>query len=338
MEYHLGIDWKRKVNKKYNVPLLETTSAMFHDGSIYTKLTEQLNFYGVPMRPITDDEKFEKLVVRNKKMEDSILQLIRTFITLMKSNKATIDDIYKKIERQNSRNIAFLERCKFMLYEIFKPVYEDYQSMLEEKDQVDYTDLIIMATDLCKDGKYDGDYDYILVDEFQDISIDRFNLLQALRRQKPLTKLYCVGDDWQSIFRFSGSDLTLFNSFEEFFGFTERCKIETTYRFGNPLVKMSSKFILKNEQQVTKEIKPLNNEIKTDVSEHAYSDKEEGIGQWDTFVNIVSGIPKEETIISTITAAGTWASSRRSAKTCVSKTTFSAFLTRSPSSVRTATG
>jgi methionyl aminopeptidase len=93
-------------------------------------------------------------------------------------------------------------------------------------------------------------YDCILVDEFQDISVDRYKFLQALRSDEPRTKLYCVGDDWQSIFRFTGSDMSLFYEFEKYFGHTELCKIETTYRFHQPLIDRSSEFIIKNKEQI----------------------------------------------------------------------------------------
>lgn len=295
-EYNAGIDWKRRINKKYKTSLLETTSAMFHDGTIYEKLTAQLQYYGVPMRPLSEEEKFDKLVVRNKRMEDSLLQLISTFVTLMKSNRNTFEDIFEVIKKANPNNKPFVDRSEFMIYRIFKPVYEDYQATLKEKKQVDFTDLILMATDISNEGKYHEEYDYILVDEFQDISVDRFKLLQAIRRKEPLTKLYGVGDDWQSIFRFTGSDLTLFSDFEEYFGFTEKCRIETTYRFGNPLVKMSSAFILKNDKQVPKEIKPYKATIKTEFSVHEYNDEKDNT-QWNVVKDIVNSLPENESVM-----------------------------------------
>jgi len=254
--YNEGIQWKRSVNRRYNVALIETTSAMFQDGTIWDRLTEQLQQYHIQMRPLTEEEKFDRLVKRNKKMEDSILQLISTFIALMKSNRSTPEGILEVIKKDRPYRPDFIERSRFMLYEIFMPMYNEYQKSLAVKNQIDYTDLIIKATDICEAGLYKREYDMILVDEFQDISVDRFRLLQSLRRKSPLTKLYCVGDDWQSIFRFSGSDLTLFNSFEEYFGYTEKCKIENTYRFGEPLIGLSSGFILKNQFQVPKEVRP----------------------------------------------------------------------------------
>jgi DNA helicase-4 len=294
-EYNAGIEWKRKINSYYHIPLIETTSAMFHDGTVYKHLKSELERYGVPMRPLTEDEKFEKLVVRNKRMEDSLLQLITTFITLTKANRLSVDDVFDKIKGENKNNQPFVERSKFMLYEIFKPVYDDYETSLREQKEIDYTDLILKATELCNEGRYNKEFEYILVDEFQDISIDRFKMLQSLRNQEPLTKLYCVGDDWQSIFRFSGSDLTLFSDFDEYFGFTEKCKIETTYRFGNPLVSISSAFIQKNEKQVKKNIKPVNKSIKTELSLHGYNNDEGA--QFALLGQLIATIPQEESIM-----------------------------------------
>ena len=79
--------------------------------------------------------------------------------------------------------------------------------------------------------------------------------MQFLRSKEPHTKLFCVGDDWQSIYRFAGSNMKLFYKFEEFFGFTEHCKIEKTYRFFNPLLDLSSSFIQRNPEQMRKDVK-----------------------------------------------------------------------------------
>ncbi len=296
--YNEGIIWKRNINKRYNIALLETTSAMFHDGTIYQKLTEQLQRYNIPMRLLTEEEKFDRLVKRNKKMEDALLQLISTFIALMKSNRSTPKEILDVIKKDKPKHKDFVERSRFMLFEIFMPMFNEYQKTLAEKKQIDYTDLILKATDICEAGLYKKEYDMILVDEFQDISVDRFRLLQSLRRKKPLTKLYCVGDDWQSIFRFSGSDLSLFNSFEEYFGYTEKCKIETTYRFGEPMIRLSSRFILQNELQVPKEVHPSNASKQTFLSLEQYESEEKESGsQLKHLKNILACISKDEEVM-----------------------------------------
>lgn len=283
-DYNEGIIWKRDINTHYGVPLLETTSAMFHDGTIFESLTAQLKRYNVPMRKLNEEEMFDKLVKRNERMEKSILQLISTFITLTKSNRKKPIDILDKI-KEETKNTLFIQRSEFMINEIFEPMYKEYEQALKNKKQIDYTDLILKATDLCNAGKYKKTFDFILVDEFQDISVDRFEFIQSLRSKKPLTKLYAVGDDWQSIFRFSGSDLSLFNDFEKYFGYTEKCKIESTYRFGNPLIKISSAFIMENPMQVKKEIRAARASVNTEISFCSYD--ENTMDQFSTLTNIV---------------------------------------------------
>ena len=122
----------------------------------------------------------------------------------------------------------------------------------------------------CNDG-HRPDYDYILVDEFQDISLDRYRFLQSLRRARPLTKLFCVGDDWQSIYRFAGSDISLFKQFSKYFGYCKECRMETTYRFGNPCVERSSRFILTNREQKEKTVRPFSPDVRTDLQFFATS-------------------------------------------------------------------
>ena len=255
-EYNEGIRWKRQIHKYNKTLLIETTSAMFQDGSIYRQLERQLNQAGVQTRELTPEEKFKLLFERNEAMEGNVMNLFTSFISLMKSNGKTFDSIMKAI-KDSEQGEEFNERCRFLMYEVIKPLYDEYESSLKAKGKMDFTDLILHAAELCSTQKYRTPYSYILVDEFQDISVDRYKFLKSLRKDSPLTKMYCVGDDWQSIYRFSGSDMNLFNDYSKYFGFTEKCKIETTYRFGNPLIDRSSKFILKNPCQVKKAVKPF---------------------------------------------------------------------------------
>jgi DNA helicase IV len=85
-----------------------------------------------------------------------------------------------------------------------------------------------------------------LVDEFQDISMGRAKLLTALRNQVKDARLFCVGDDWQSIYRFAGSDIGLMTKFHEVFGYTKRIDLNRTFRFNDKIEALSTRFILKN--------------------------------------------------------------------------------------------
>lgn len=299
LKYKSGIDWKRKTHKDNGTTLLTTTSAMFHDGSIYDKLKHQLIKAGVPLRLKSDEEIKNELINRNKMLDKTVCELICSFITLMKANRKTINELIQKINSTSDNPKEWTSRNIEILNKIMLPFYNAYEKELKNRDEIDLTDCILKATDICLTGKHHN-YKYILVDEFQDISVDRYKLLQSLRNEQPLTKLFCVGDDWQSIYRFSGSDMSLFNDFEKYFGYTEKCKIETTYRFFNPLVELSSKFILANPAQVKKNVHPYSEANHTELSFHAYTDIC-GVDKEKTELNLINSIfvktPKDESIL-----------------------------------------
>ena len=303
-KYNEGIIWKRNTHRQYGTILIETTSADFRDGTVEAKLRQQLTRYGVPIKERTDEELYELLVKRNRKVEKSVYTLILSFITLMKANEKTIDVLLKGLEPKSIDNpLGTLSpltpqdtRSKVILTDIIKPFYEEYERTLNRSYEIDFTDAIIQATDLCRKGLW-RHYDYILVDEFQDISIDRYKLLQAPRSDGPKTKLCCVGDDWQSIFRFAGSDMSLVYEFEKYFGYTEQCKIETTYRFHQPLIDKSSEFVMKNKEQKEKTIKTPEGDTKKTYLNFVKCDCEDEEGVKKEVEKIVSAIPTNQSIL-----------------------------------------
>lgn len=252
-KYNEGIEWKRTTHRKNHTTLIETRSADFHSGRIMEVLKEQLTKARVPYRDVPPEELYTRLVKRSPKVERSVFVLLEQFIALVKSNCPTFSPFNKLIEtateKKDSRTLAIIN-------DIVLPLYTAYTEELQKLGQIDFTDAINLASDYCAMGKW-TDYDYILVDEFQDISVDRYNFLQCLRKRAPMTKMFCVGDDWQSIYRFAGSNMRLFYKFEEYFGFTEHRKIESTYRFCNPLLDLSSEFIQRNPEQVRKTVIPF---------------------------------------------------------------------------------
>ena len=295
-KYIEGIEWKRNTHRQNGTVLIETTSADFHDGTVEQKLIEQLSKYGVAIRQRTDKELYDMLTQRNRQMEKTVFTLILSFVTLMKANEKTIDGLLEMLTPEDGHMMTVNEkRNKYILTKVVKPFFDAYQSELEKNFEMDFTDAIIQATIFCRDGLWKH-YDYILVDEFQDISVDRYKLLQALRSDKPKTKLYCVGDDWQSIFRFAGSDMALFYDFEQYFGFTEVCKIETTYRFHQPLIDKSSAFVLKNPAQKEKAIKTPENDPKKTYLNFVKCESGDG-GVLKKVEEIVMSLPINDTIL-----------------------------------------
>ena len=284
-KYNNSITWKKAAHEKFGTQLLATSSADFHYYDIRDKLKKMLEDAGVPIQEKTDEELYDLILPKGSKQEKAFIRLVVTFVTLVKSSCKSVKDIL--IQAKNADD----ERSVFIIKNIFQPVYERYISALSNNNQIDFTDAILQATEICRTS-HPVEYDYIIVDEFQDISVDRYNFLKVLREGNPPAKLYCVGDDWQSIYRFSGSDMALFNQFPEYFGATEINKIETTYRFGEPLVSLSSYFIQRNKAQIQKDIHSFNSEMKTELEFYSYDRRDycNMIGQ------LVASIPSDKSI------------------------------------------
>lgn len=277
-KYLEGMEWKREIHKSHGTILLETRSADFHNGDVFLKLERHLHSLGIR----TENGRSNVLSREIARQEQSILDMLTSFNFLLRSKGESIDQLREDV---NSRDYETIDG-------IVIPFVECYKQMCREKDSIDFTDAIIEATALCNSG-HRPDYDYILVDEFQDISLDRYRFLQSLRRTQPLTKLFCVGDDWQSIYRFAGSDISLFKQFPRYFGYTKECRMETTYRFGNPCVERSSRFILTNREQKEKTVRPFSPDVRTDLQFFSVS----GVSGMALRVKeILATLPKESSV------------------------------------------
>lgn len=280
IKYYQGIHWKRNLHRQNGTILLETSSAGFHRGDVFQILSSQLQELGAVFSQTTPQSVSREL----KRQEENIMGMLTAFNFLLKSRDTSLDAVRRRVGRGPDA---------ITLNDIITPFVEMYRKMEQESNEIDFTDAIIQATELCENG-HRPDYDYILVDEFQDISMDRYRFLQALRRKKPLTKLFCVGDDWQSIYRFAGSDMALFKQFDKFFGYTKKCLMETTYRFGEPAIADSSRFILANPEQAVKNVHSFRKETETKLDFLPTEGRE---GVVETVKTLVDQIPAEKDVI-----------------------------------------
>ena len=137
-----------------------------------------------------------------------------TVITLTKSNNYSFEQLEQMAAtyRDAGNNLYILA--------LIKPIYDAYNEMLKANDEIDFNDMINKASEYVREGKYINPYKYVIVDEYQDISKARFGLLNELRKSS-FYELFCVGDDWQSIYRFAGSDINYIVDFENYWGPTE---------------------------------------------------------------------------------------------------------------------
>jgi DNA helicase-4 len=148
-----------------------------------------------------------------------------------------------------------------------------YDQHLRANGEIDFNDMITMATEYVAQGRFQNPYRFVIVDEYQDISKARFRLLKTLRESQDYD-LFCVGDDWQSIYRFAGSDIGFILNFSQYWGASEESKIETTYRFTQSLIEISGNFIMKNPAQKKKAIRGQGGDSSFALSEvNGYTEK-----------------------------------------------------------------
>jgi len=138
----------------------------------------------------------------------------------------------------------------------------------------DFSAMITDATKAINNGSYISPYRYIFIDEFQDISAERNELILALKKQNDDVNITVVGDDWQAINSFAGSNIDIIQNFESIYGDTATIKLDYTFRFNATLAEVSQKFILKNSLQISKEIKSVKPVDENSLYIYAYKDKQ----------------------------------------------------------------
>ena len=185
----------------------------------------------------------------------NLKKLIVRFIHLFKSNNYNIYN-FSYIFKQNQFTILNRRKNKLLLIILFE-IYQIYQQELNSCLMYDFNDLINLASNNIPDNL---PYKYIIIDEFQDTSIVRLNLIKKIIN-KTEAKLIAVGDDYQSIYRFAGCDLDIFLNFNEYIENAKTMYIKKTYRNSNQLIYIANSFIMKNKNQIIKNtISDINNE------------------------------------------------------------------------------
>lgn len=137
------------------------------------------------------------------------------------------------------------------LHRIALATYLDYLSKLLPP-QLDFNLLMAHAANLLREEDPEicrkvSRLKYIMVDEYQDFSFLFFNMIQAMRSVCPGAKLFCVGDDWQAINRFAGSDVNYFINFHQYFPEDYiNIPLVTNYRSDRRIVQNANRYMLKN--------------------------------------------------------------------------------------------
>jgi DNA helicase-4 len=245
--YVEDMEWKRNVHRKHETSLVETYSWQQRQGTLRDALRTRLEQAGVTFQPVSTEEVLANLNAEG--LIDPFYELLASFLSLFKSGGYSLKAVRSRVPPGG-------EKDRFALFlRLFGAIYQRYSALLASRGEIDFDDMIVQAADHVRSGGYRSQFRYIVVDEFQDIARGRADLIGALRDQVAGCKLFCVGDDWQSIYRFTGSDLSLMTRFAEHFGAAKQTALEETFRFPDRLARFSSTFVLKNKAQISKSLR-----------------------------------------------------------------------------------
>lgn len=247
--YQQGIEWKRKTHAKYGTGYVELYYHQHRNRSMLDVLERELVAREVNTNPLPDNELLDNLEQTGQVTE--LARLLGSLVDLYKA--ACLDEAGIQTIIRNSLDPKQTAKA----LELLMPLYQRYQDYLTEEGVIDFNDMIAKALSYVETGQFQSPWSYILVDEFQDISEPRARLVKALRDNKENSSLFCVGDDWQAIYRFSGADVRLTTDFEKYFGATSKTTLDMTFRFNSSIGDVATRFVTQNPVQLKKDIRSL---------------------------------------------------------------------------------
>lgn len=242
---------KEEQFQKGNLLLVKTFEAMTKDSALFNHTLDKVVKNRLPAN-------YHKTVSLNYKEEfngyhedvkDFVAQIMRI------TDMIKVENIDFDLVLENARKDQH-ERVR-NFYELAIPIVKKYVHYCTDKSYLDFNDLISRSTSLFHNhediaNKYKSKYQYILVDEFQDVNNLQVELIKLLLTDQ--TQLFCVGDDWQSIYGFRGSNVSYIVDFENHFPNSKAIKLNLNYRSTQNIVGASNEVIKHNKFKVEKEI------------------------------------------------------------------------------------
>lgn len=242
---------KEEQFQKGNLLLVKTFDSMTKDSALFNHTLDKIVKNRLPSN-------YHKTVTLNFKEEfhgyqedvkDFVQQVIR-ITDMIKVENIDINLVLENALKDQHERVRHF-------YELAIPIVKKYIHYCTDKSYLDFNDLISRSTSLFQNHediatKYKNKYEYILVDEFQDVNNLQVELIKLLLTDK--TQLFCVGDDWQSIYGFRGSNVSYIVEFEKHFINARTIKLNLNYRSTQNIVGASNEVIKNNKFKVDKEV------------------------------------------------------------------------------------
>ena len=244
--YAAGVAWKRGIHAEHGTTLIETYSWQRREGGLLDALRARLEEAGVTFERVEMAKLLDDL--REGGLVTWLARLVASFLNHVKTSGLALEELRGRAgdSADRARSDAFLN--------VFEAVHARYEALLAEEEALDFHDLINHAAAHIRDRRWEPPFHYILVDEFQDVSAGRMALLQALGRAG--VAYFLVGDDWQSIYRFAGSDVGLVRDCGRYLGHVRERALGRTFRFAAGIQEPSTAFVVRNPAQTRRALRP----------------------------------------------------------------------------------
>jgi len=248
-DYVKDAEWKRATHARHQTKLIETTSDMFKRGDVYVRLKKQLQAHGMQFKKLRTLSE----ITKNLRAQ-FVLPLYGVMLTFLAHWKSS--GMKDPLQSESMEKMSPYNRMRARLFvRIMARIREEYEERLRAGNEIDFEDMLDKAAEHLRRGGWRHPYKIILVDEFQDVSRSRTRMLAAMLRQFPGCKIFAVGDDWQSIYRFAGADVSAMTDFSGLFGVTATNYLSETFRSNQGIATVAAAFVSKNPSQLPKKVR-----------------------------------------------------------------------------------
>lgn|GEM_PF-5097746 len=269
-KYMEGIKWKRKIHGENKTKMIESYSYLLNEKGSSAYLSDLFSSNDIPIRDLLSDEKVYSKISR---------EFNRVFTRFYNSFKLSGLSLAELKQRYTS--------SKYSLFlQIFESFLAHYEDLVAKENKMDFNDMVIGAI-----AKIENEgirpYEYIIIDEFQDTSNLAMRLLNGVYQSDPNTTFLSVGDDWQSIYGFNGSDVTILSDYTKRYSGVSVQNLNSNFRSHSKVVELGKRFITKNPAQIAKNVISQNTKFK---------DSEIGFLSFEEMEQKIQSIPDNESI------------------------------------------
>ncbi|SHI62608.1 UvrD-like helicase C-terminal domain-containing protein [Arenibacter nanhaiticus] len=243
--------WKEMELKKGGMTCIKTFDKATHNSAVFNQMLDKV------IKGRISNDLSSATVLNYHEEFGGFKKELNKFFRLVLDVKGAINASNKSIvEISEEASKSKHERVR-LFYKIVLPIIKGYDAYCVDRSYLDFDGLIKYSLKLFKEhntirNRYEKQYKYILVDEFQDVNNQQVAFLKYLVGKD--SQLFCVGDDWQSIYGFRGSEIDFIVNFKEHFKQPEIITLNLNYRSTDPIVKASNEIIKKNRFQVSKDM------------------------------------------------------------------------------------